>query len=381
VLLPGRPPGTPVSCTIYADCPPYTMNMPGACDTGPDTSTVGCSATGVRSGARRERGGGVRPLSGGGARGVPRDAVSLRMRLTVRWIWLGWVVFFFAWLFVLHGAGAVLHEVGGHGLAATILACGIDRTNLTYFGFSFVHFALCPLLSETTRLMIDWAGLAVTLSAGAVAMAFQRRAGLTPLTRLLLALLATRFLLGQLGYATSGGYYEVRDPARAAVILESHGLHVLAWLPPLVLYAAAGLYGARAIVDAFREHFGSRTRLHMLSQIAATLGAAELLHFVANRIESAIRPDTLPSIEVAAEHRAVELQVAPWFPVHRFPIHLVLIAIAVAAFVVALVRPVRRREGAETEDAAPGRIPRRHAVGVAVAALVCAITITVLVRI
>ena len=66
-------------------------------------------------------------------------------------------------------------------------------------------------------------------------------------------------------------------------------------------------------------------------------------------------------------------------PVHRFPIYLVLIAFAVAAFVLALARPVRRREGAE--DAAPGRIPRRHAVGVALAALGCAIMITVLVRV
>jgi hypothetical protein len=57
----------------------------------------------------------------------------------------------------------------------------------------------------------------------------------------------------------------------------------------------------------------------------------------------------------------------------------VLIAIAVAAFVAALVRPVRRREGAD--DAAPGRIPRRHAMGVAVGALVCFVAITLLVRV
>ena len=163
--------------------------------------------------------------------------------------------------------------------------------------------------------------------------------------------------------------------------LEVHGLHLFAWLPPLVLYAAAALYGARAIVDAFREHFGSRTRRHTLKQMAATLGAAELLHFAANRIESAIRPDTLPGIKVAAEQRAAALQAHPseWLAIHRFPIERVLLPIVVAAFVFALVRPVRRREGAE--DATPGRIPRRHAVGVAVAALGCAIAITVLVRV
>ena len=303
------------------------------------------------------------------------------MRLTVKWTWLGTIVFFFAWLFVVHGVGLVLHEVGGHGLAMTIAGCGVEGFNLTYFAGGFVRPTPCPPWPLRDLAIIGYAGMAVTISAGAVAMVFQRRAGLTPLTRLLLALLATHFLLGELGYATSGGYYAVRDPAPAAAWLEMHGLHLFAWLPPLVLYAAAALYGARAIVDAFRVYFGSRTRLHTLKQIAATLGAAELLLLVASRIESASRPDTLPGIKVAAEQRTAALQAHPseWLAIHQFPIGRVLLAIAVAAFVLTLARPVRRREGAT--DAAPSRIPRRHAVGVAVAALGCAIMITVLVRV
>jgi hypothetical protein len=299
------------------------------------------------------------------------------LRPTVKWTWLGWVVFFFASLFVIHGVGIVLHEVVGHGLAMTIVGCGFDGFNLTYFGRGFVRPAPCPphwTWTDTMRAIIIWAGPAVPIGAGAVAMVLQRRAGLTPLTRLLLALLATQFLLGELGYATSGGFYEVYDPALTAVILESHGLHVLAWLPALVLFAAAALYGARAIVDAFREHFGSRSRLHTLKQITATLGTAGLLYFVAFRIETAIRTDMIRGVTFVAEQRATYLHQAP-----PFPIHYVLLAIAVAAAVVALARPVRHREGAE--DAAPGGIPRRHAVGVAVATLGCAITITVLVRV
>jgi hypothetical protein len=288
--------------------------------------------------------------------------------------WLVWVVFFFAWGFVMHGVGLVLHEVGGHGLAATIVGCGFDGVDLTYFGHGFVRLSPCMHWTWSGRVLLDWAGLAVTISAGAVAMAFQRRAGLTPLGRLLLALVAAGFLLGQLSYATAGGFYEVYDPALTAEILESHGLHVLAWLPPLVLYAAAALYGARAIVDAFREHFGSRSRLHTLKQSTATLGAAGLLYFVALRIEAAIRTDMIPSIAVAAEQRAIVMKNVP-----RFPIEYVLYAIAVAAFVLALARPVRHREGAE--GAALGGIPRRYAVGVAGAALVCAATIALLVRV
>jgi hypothetical protein len=303
------------------------------------------------------------------------------LRLTAKWAWLATMMFFFAWLFVIHGVGLVLHEVAGHGLAQTIVGCGIGRFNLTYFGRGSASGAPCAqsVWLWTTLVIIDWAGLAVTLITGAAAMAFQRRAGLTSLTRLLAALFATHFLVGDLAYATSGGYYEVNDPARTAVRLEHYGLHVLAWLPPLVLFAATALYGARAIVGALREHLGSRTRLHLLKQSLATLGAAELLYFVAARIESAIRTDVIPSVVVAAEQRAVSVQKAPWIPIHLFPINRVLIAIAVVAFVVALARPVAPGDGGQ--DAALPPVPRQHAVGVAVAALVCVVAITLLGRV
>jgi hypothetical protein len=301
------------------------------------------------------------------------------LRPTVKWTWLGTIVFFFAWGFVIHGVGLVLHEIGGHGLATTMVGCVIDRINLTYFGGGFVRHAPCSPWSSTKHLIIDWAGLALTISVGAVAMVLQRRAGLTPLTRLLLALFATGFLLGQLAYATSGGFFEVLDPELTAVMLQARGLHVLAWVPPLVLFAASALFGARAIVDAFREHFGSRTRLHTLKQIAATLGAAGLLYFVAFSIEAAIRTDMFRGVAFEAEQRARIVVETPRAPIHRFPIQRVLLAIGVAAAILALMRPVRLREGAE--GAAPGRIPRRHALGVAVAALGCALTITVLMRV
>lgn len=288
--------------------------------------------------------------------------------------WFGAVVLLFAWGFVMHGAGLVLHEVGGHGVAGTIFGCGIDRIALTYFGGGVVHYVPCTR-GWTTLVIIDWAGLALTIGAGAVAMAFQRRAGLAPLTRLLLALLATGFLLGQLAYATSGGFHDLQDPARTALALGAHGLHVLAWLPPLVLFAASALVGARAIVDAFREHFGSRTRLHALKQIAATLGAAGLLYFVAIRLEWAIRSGIV-FLDVAstAERFAAVRHEAPPFPIER-----VLFAIAVAAFVIALARPVPRENAAR--GAALGAISRRHATFVAAAALVCFVAITLVVRV
>jgi len=173
----------------------------------------------------------------------------------------------------------------------------------------------------------------------------------------------------------------VMDPTVVAWRLDAIGLHVLAWLPPLVLYAAAALYGARRIVDAFREHFGSRTRLDMLKHSVATLGAAELLFFVAQRIEwAASRTDlrAATSMVAAVERRAAAVQETSWQHIHRFPMGRVLIAITVAAFVLALARPVVPGDGAE--DAAPGTIPRRYAAGVAVAALVCFVAITVLGR-
>jgi hypothetical protein len=65
--------------------------------------------------------------------------------------------------------------------------------------------------------------------------------------------------------------------------------------------------------------------------------------------------------------------------IHRFPIRYVLAAIGIAAFVLALARPVVDRDGAE--DAAPPPIPRRQALGVAGAALLCAVTIALLNRV
>jgi hypothetical protein len=297
-------------------------------------------------------------------------------RPTVTWTWLGKIVFFFAWLFVVHGVGLIVHEVGGHGVADLIFGCGIERIDLTYFGGGATYGGRGCVWWFWTLAMIRWAGPAVTISAGAVAMAFARSARLTPLTRLLLALLATQLLLGDLAYATSGGFHTLGDPQFTAGWLASRGLHVVAWLPPLVLYAAAAPYGARAIVDAFREHFGSRTRLQTLKQMTATLGAAWLLHFVARELErrARIEPEVLPSVGVRAAQLATEQGQAPPFPIQR-----VLIAIAIAAFVVALARPVHTHEGAE--DAASGRIPRRHVVGVAGAALACAVAITLLVRV
>lgn len=305
---------------------------------------------------------------------------SNMLKPTATWTWLGWVAFFFASIFVIHGMALLLHEVGGHAVAMKIVGCGVEGFSLTYFGSGFVRPTPCPppwLVRNTA--IISLAGILVTLSAGAVATAFQRRAGLAPLARLLLALLATHLLLGDLWYATAGGYHEVKDPQLTAVLLEMRGLHVLAWLPPLVLYAATALYGARAIVAAFRDHFGSRSRLHALKHILATLGVAELLFFAVFRIEAALRTDGVPSITVALEERAAANKNTPWLQVHRFPLRYVLLAIAVAAFVHALARPVVC--GDRGQETAPPPVPPRYAAGVAVAALMCAATITLLVRV
>jgi hypothetical protein len=87
----------------------------------------------------------------------------------------------------------------------------------------------------------------------------------------------------------------------------------------------------------------------------------------------------VPSVAATAEKRAVALQKMPWMPVHRFPIQYVLVAIGIAAFILALARPVVHRDGAE--GAAPPPIPRRQALGVAGAALLCVVTIALLNRV
>jgi hypothetical protein len=287
--------------------------------------------------------------------------------------WLGAVGFFFVWGFVLHAAGLVLHEVGGHGLAGIALGCGIAGVDLTYFGHGVLHYVSpCSRWTWTTIVIANWAGLALTISAGAAAMWLARRARFAPITRLLLAILATAFLLGQLSYATSGGFADLYDPAKTALALRAHGLHVLAWLPPFVLFTVSAFVGAWTVTAAFREHFASRSRLHALGQMVATIGVAGVLYFVAFRIEWTIRSDLwMRGVAHEAERLAVARHEAPPFPLER-----VLWAIALIAFALAFARPVRAPAGVSD-----GAIPKRHIWIVAVAAFACFATVTLLERV
>ncbi|MBX3188940.1 MAG: hypothetical protein KF819_18110 [Labilithrix sp.] len=282
--------------------------------------------------------------------------------------WLGAVVLFFVWGFVMHTTGLLLHEFGGHALASRIFGCGIDGYKLTFFGHGQVHYAPCTRWTSSTILVADWAGLALTAGAGLVAAVVVRRPRLSPMARLLVALVAFFFLLGQLGYATSGGFHDLYDPGRTARRLGARGLHVLAWLPALVAYAAASFFGARAAVDAFREHFGTRTRLHGLRQLASTLGVAGVLYFAAFRIEWQLRRD-MEMRGVAAE--AERIAVARHGP-KPFPIEHVLLAVAVVAVIYALARPVN----AAAQASAPSR---RLRTVVATSAAICFVTLALLI--
>jgi hypothetical protein len=253
--------------------------------------------------------------------------------------WLYAVLLFFAWGFVMHTTGLLLHEFGGHALAAVIFGCGITGYDLTFFGHGVVHYYRCERWTDATVLVADWAGLFVTIAAGLGAAYLLRRKGLSPLTRLLVAQVAFFFLLGQLGYMTSGGFHDLYDPGRTSKIFAAHGIHVLAWLPPLLAYAAVAFLYARSAVDAFRDHFGSRTRLHALGQLALTIGVAGLLYFLAFRIEVSIRADmTMKGVAHEAERIAIVRHVAPPFPIDK-----VLTAVGLAGLVYALTRRVPER--------------------------------------
>lgn len=267
----------------------------------------------------------------------------------------GAVLLFFAWGFFMHASGLVLHELGGHALAGRVLACGVSGWQLTFFGHGQVTYAPCTAWTEARVLVADWAGLALTITTGLVAASFARSPRLAPLPRLLVALVAFFFLVGQLGYAASGGFHDLYDPGRTARILGAHGAHVVAWLVPLVAYAAAAAYGARAVVDAFRAHFGTATRLATLLGMATTLGLGGVLYGLAYRIEWQLRADLpMKGVATAAERVAVQKGVAPPFPFGHL-----LTAIAVAAVAWALLRRPRDVGGG------PVTIPRRTAARVA----------------
>jgi hypothetical protein len=111
-----------------------------------------------------------------------------------------------------------------------------------------------------------------------------------------------------------------------------------------------------------------------MQRSTATLGVGGLLYFVAFRVEASMRTDVFASLAALAEERAAVIRDVP-----RFPIQRVLLAIVAAAFVAALARPVVPGDG--RQDAALPPIPRRYAMGVAGAALLCAVTIALLGRV
>lgn len=287
--------------------------------------------------------------------------------------WLGDVLLFFGWGFVMHASGLLLHELAGHGLAYETLACGIAGVNLTYFGHGVVHSVPCAKWTWTTRIVADWAGLAVTIAAGLAAAGVLVRAKtkLTPLVRLLLAQVFFFFLIGQLAYATNGGFHNLYDPGRSGLWLQKKGLHVLAWLPPMIAYATVAFFGARMVVDAFREHFASRSRLHTLKQLAATLGVAGVVYWLAFTIEKHARADMpIKGVAVEAQRIAVVRGGPPPFPIDQ-----VLHGIALAAVIAALARPVLAPEAQERHG-----IPRNVALGVAASALFLVVAVTLFTR-
>lgn len=265
--------------------------------------------------------------------------------------WITAVLVFFAWGFVMHGTGLLLHEFGGHALTATIWGCGIDAYKLTFFGHGQVTRTPCEDWTMTGIVITDWSGLVITSAAGAVAAwLLRRRRHWPPMWRLLVALVAFFFLIGQLGYATTGGFHDLYDPGRTARWLGKRGLHVLAWVPTMILYALSAVYCAREAVDAYREHFGTKTRLRTLGHLASTLGVAGVLYFMAFRIEWKIREDlAMRGVEVEAERLAVVRHTAPPFPIDK-----VLLLISLGAVIWAFARPIR-----ETNDPRPypGRLP------------------------
>lgn len=269
----------------------------------------------------------------------------------------------------MHGTGLLLHEFGGHGLAAVIWGRGIDAYALTFFGHGQVHRAPYDDWTLTGVLIVDWSGLVITSAVGAAAAwLLHRKKEWPPMWRLLIALVAFFYLLGQLGYAVQGGFHDLYDPRRTAQWLGKHGLHVLAWVPPLILYAVSSVYCAREAIDAYREHFGTPTRLRTLGHLLSTLGVAGVLYFLAFRIEWAIRTDLeMRGVEVKAREIAVAQHTAPPFPIDK-----VLLAISLAAVIWAFARPIRRAPTAQP-------YPKRFGAAVALTTLGCFLLMLVLI--
>jgi hypothetical protein len=268
----------------------------------------------------------------------------------------------------MHATGLLLHEFGGHALTALILGNGIDGYALTFFGHGQVHRAPYDGWTLPRLVIVDWSGLVITSAVGAAAAwLLRRKRDWPPMWRLLVALVAFFFLLGQLGYATQGGFHDLYDPRRTSQWLGRHGVHVLAWLPPMILYGLSAVVCARAAVDVYRKHFGTKTRLGTVGHLLSTLGVAGVVYFLAFRIEWAIRTDLeMRGVEVKARELAAAQHVAPPFPIEK-----VLLALALGALVWSFARPIRTASE-------PQPYPKHLAAAVALSAAACFVVLLLL---
>gem|GEM_PF-1458643 len=211
---------------------------------------------------------------------------------------------------VISRLGLIVHELGGHGLAAIVAGGRVGEVHLYVFGGGWIGYREAHW-SAATSLAVSLAGIAVELTIAALLMtiAWRRRVD---------DLVATALVSAALGLAIHGGFYLAAGTADG--FGDGAELHrVLGgarwWLVAPVALALVGLAvaGGRRIGGELRGGLPAGSRGRHAIVLASALAGAGLVHGALIVGELALRPSpTYQRVMATARDRAVDDDVARW---------------------------------------------------------------------
>jgi hypothetical protein len=230
----------------------------------------------------------------------------------------------------------LLHEWGGHFLAAKLLEVPVDRVEMTCFGGGRIFYGACSHIPFIGRLALDLSGMAVNLASALLAFGWLSRKRPECPDRLLgLLVFAGVGWLSQTAYLVMGGYYAYGDPVS---LVEAVGSPSFVWGGGLLLWGWGVWYWVSGYLRFFQQRYDhrptyeGRLRRFMIAWVPALLVYAGFFYLERGPLASvdakAVSEERVRE-EAAAIHRRepdrtveeIEREIRP------FPIEIVLLGV------------------------------------------------------
>ena len=210
--------------------------------------------------------------------------------------------------------GLVVHELGGHGGAATALGAEVDDVRLFWFAGGWIHYGRGTAWTLPASVTVQLAGIAIQLVLGTILVAVgSRRDGWL---RIALIGAGAGWLVHGAAYLAIGSWHGYGDgllvhralgDAKAAVAIPAGALAV-----------AVAFLAARALAGPLAASVPARRRAHRLAAVAIAVATAGGIHAGLARAELAIRADpTYGAIMRHERDRAIDRELAAWLAAQR----------------------------------------------------------------